>query len=61
MAIIFSDGMEINDAGPYRIIEKLDGLYVTGNGSLIPVSSQSEGEMLVRELLLTHRISVKTH
>ena len=46
----FSDGMEINTAGSYRITEKSDGLYVVGNGMLIPVDSLDEGRKLIEEL-----------
>jgi hypothetical protein len=54
MAIIFSDGIEIKDTGPYRVIEELDGLYVAGNGVLCAVNTREEGEMLIRELLSPH-------
>jgi hypothetical protein len=51
MALIFSDGVEIKDTGPFRIIEELDGLYVAGSGMLIPIGTREEGETLIRELL----------
>ena len=44
MALIFSDGVEIKNSGPFRIIEELDGLYVAASGMLIPVSTRQEGE-----------------
>jgi hypothetical protein len=62
MALIFDDGVEIKDSGPYRIIEELDGLYVAGKGLLCPVNSREEGEMLIRELISPHHSGAsKTH
>jgi hypothetical protein len=46
----FSDGMEINTDGPYRIVRKSDGLYVTGRGYLCPVDTREEGEQLITDL-----------
>jgi hypothetical protein len=60
MALIFSDGVEIKDTGPYRIIEELDGLYVAGEGLLCPVNTREEGEMLIRELRSPHRSNPPT-
>jgi hypothetical protein len=55
MALIYSDGVEIKDTGPLRIIEELDGLYVAGSGMVIPISTRQEGEELIRDLLATQR------
>ena len=46
----FSDGMEINTDGELRIVRKSDGLYVVGEGYLIPVDSREEGEEEIRLL-----------
>lgn len=46
----FSDGMEFDTSGPYRITRKSDGLYVVGNGMLCPVDSYEEGEKLIESL-----------
>ena len=46
----FSDGVEIFTGGQYRIIEEIDGLYVTGRGRLIPVKSREEGEEIIRQV-----------
>jgi hypothetical protein len=51
MAMIFSDGMEIKESGPYRIIREADGLYVVGKGLVCPVDTQEEADQLLRELL----------
>jgi len=40
----FSDGMEFDLSGEPRIVRKSDGLYVVGNGMLLPVNSYEEGE-----------------
>ena len=55
MALIYSDGVEIKNTGPLRIIEELDGLYVAGSGMVIPISTRQEGKELIRDLLATRR------
>ena len=47
----FSDGMEIDEDGPYRIEEKSDGLYVVGHGLICYVDTRAEGEQMIREVL----------
>ena len=44
----FSDGMEFDTSGPLRIESRSDGLYVVGNGQLIPVSSREEAEEIIK-------------
>ena len=46
----FSDGVEIFTGGQYRIIEQIDGLYVTGGGKLYPVKSRQEGEEIINQI-----------
>ena len=46
----FSDGVEIFTGGHYRIIEEIDGLYVTGRGRLYPVKSRQEGEEIINQI-----------
>jgi hypothetical protein len=46
----FSDGIEIFTGGHYRIIEEIDGLFVTGGGKLVPVKSRQEGEEIIRQV-----------
>lgn len=46
----FSDGMEIDTSGEYRIIRERDGLYVVGHGILCAVDTPEEGEAMVRQL-----------
>jgi hypothetical protein len=48
MTLKFSDGMEFDTSGPLRIESRSDGLYVVGNGQLIPVSSREEAEQIIR-------------
>lgn len=43
----FSDGMTFNLDGPPRITMKSDGLYVVGNGMLIPVNNYEEGQEII--------------
>jgi hypothetical protein len=48
MTLKFSDGMEFDTSGPLRITSRSDGLYVVGNGQLIPVSSHEEAEEIIK-------------
>ena len=48
MTLKFSDGTEFDTSGPLRIESRSDGLYVVGNGQLIPVSSREEAEQIIR-------------
>jgi hypothetical protein len=48
MTLKFSDGMEFDTSGPLRIESRSDGLYVVGDGCLIPVSSREEAEEIIR-------------
>ena len=50
MTIKFTDGLEINTDGRYRVIGLWDGHYVVGHGLLIPVCNRDEGEELIEEL-----------
>ncbi len=51
MNIRFEDGTEISTGGPLRILHLDGGLYVTGEGHLIPVGSEAEGEETIREMV----------
>lgn len=46
----FTDGMEFNLQGDLRITRRADGMYLVGNGMLIPISTQQEGIQLIKEL-----------
>ena len=43
----FSDGINFDTSGQLRIVRKRDGLYVVGEGWLIPVDSWEEGEKII--------------
>ena len=45
----FSDGMTFDTSGKLRIVRKSDGLYVVGQGMLIPIDSVAEGKEIIRE------------
>jgi hypothetical protein len=49
MTLKFSDGMEFDTSGPLRIESRGDGLYVVGDGCLIPVSSHKEAEEIIKQ------------
>ena len=46
----FSDGMTFDTSGPLRTVRKSDGLYVVGNGFLIPVNDHEEAKALIEEM-----------
>ena len=54
-AMKFSDGLEIDETGPYRIEEKWDGLYVVGHGDICPIDTRAECERMIREMLAAHQ------
>ena len=46
----FSDGIEIDTSGPLCLFELHDGWYVVGEGRLIPVKDEEEGEDILIKL-----------
>lgn len=51
MSVIrFSDGVNIDTSGEYRIIHRYDGCYVVGRGMLIPVADEDEGKSVIAML-----------
>lgn len=50
MILKFSDNIEINTSGPIRRLSLSDGLYVAGNGMLIPCKDEKEVTKLINEL-----------
>lgn len=48
--INFSDGVSVNTDGEYRLMRLRDGLYVVGNGMMMPVDSADEGNQFICEL-----------
>lgn len=44
----FSDGMEFDTSGPLRKETRSDGLYIVGEGKLIPVKDEEEAEKLLK-------------
>ena len=49
-SIKFTDGIEIQTDGEYRVMRKSDGLYVVGHGMCIPVNDVEEAEELLENL-----------
>jgi hypothetical protein len=45
--LTFGEGVWINTAGKLRIIRLNGGIYVTGEGHLIPVATREEGERII--------------
>ena len=50
MKLQFSDGMKFNTEGKLHVEERSDGFYVVGNGMLIPVNSEDEGNEIINKL-----------
>jgi len=50
----FSDGVEIETGGEFRIITLEDGICVTGHGFLYPCSSFEEADEVMKTLILNH-------
>ena len=50
----FSDGMIIHTHGPLRIFELSDGWYLVGEGKLIPVKDEIEGNEILIRLSSSH-------
>jgi hypothetical protein len=50
MTIRFSDGMEFDTSGPYRLERRSDGYYVVGQGMLCPVNDRDEGVAMIADL-----------
>ncbi len=46
----FSDGMIIHTDGELRTLELSDGWYVIGEGKLIPIKSEEEGNKIISQL-----------
>jgi hypothetical protein len=51
----FSDGMTFDTSGPLRTVRKSDGLYVIGNGLLLPVDDYAEANELIQKLSLINK------
>ena len=50
MGLNWSDGWNPSVQGPLRVEKGPDGWYVIGEGAMIPVDSQEEGEEFIRKL-----------
>ena len=44
----FSDGMEFDTSGPLRKERRSDGLYIVGEGKLIPVKDDEEANLYLK-------------
>ena len=52
----FSDGMEFNTDGEYRLTFRSDGWYVVGGGMLLPVRDAEEGQKVINEMSSLKRL-----
>lgn len=49
----FTDGMSFDMSGPLRITLRSDGMYVIGQGLLVPVRDEQEGRQLIENITKT--------
>ena len=48
--LLFNDGVSIPANGPLRVIQLSDGLYVIGEGMIIPVNDLAEANVVITEM-----------
>ena len=46
----FNDGISFDTSGPLRITYRRDGMYVVGEGMLVPVSDEREARQLIENI-----------
>lgn len=46
----FSDGTTVRTDGPLRMVERRDGVYVCGEGLLVPVWDRDEGKRIIAKI-----------
>ena len=49
----FTDGMSFDMSGPLRLTLRSDGMYVIGQGLLVPVRDEQEGRQLIENITKT--------
>ena len=49
----FTDGMSFDTSGPMRLAIRSDGMYVVGEGMLVPVRDEREGRQLIENITKT--------
>ena len=60
--LVFSDGITIDTSGTMRIIKKVDGFYIIGQGMSCPVDSIKEGQMLISRFMTKyHRTKLEAN
>lgn len=47
MKLLFSDGMKFDTSGPLRIEYRSDGMYVVGEGKLMPVADDADAKRVL--------------
>ena len=48
---VFSEGLEFDTSGPYRVEPSREGYYLVGNGVLCPVPTALEGYRLAEKFM----------
>lgn len=49
LTLTFTDGVQFDTDGPYRVEHRHDGYYVVGHGMLMAVESYQEGHDFIQE------------
>ena len=57
----FTYGMSFDMSGPLRLTVRSDGMYVIGNGMLVPVRDAQEGRQLIENITKTEGIERKSN
>lgn len=55
MMIRFNDGVEFDTSGPLRVASRHDGIYVVGDGMLIPVRDMADAEQTIAKFKKSER------
>jgi hypothetical protein len=53
--IKFTDGVQFDTSGKYRVARRRSGYYVLGHGFLSPVTDKADGERLIADLNAARR------
>lgn len=57
----FSDGVEIETGGEFRVITLEDGIYVTGHGFLYPCKDYEEAQKVIETLSINTPVKDKNN
>ena len=60
--LVFNDGITIDNSGTMRIIKKVDGFYIVGQGISCPIDNIEEGQRLISRFMTKyHRTKIEAN